>query len=47
LTRWQNYLKRFEKPTTEDIEKLVDIITVSPVIGETREDKDTQRDHIL
>jgi len=43
----RNYLKRFVKPATEDIEKLVDKITVSQVIGETWEDKDIQRGHIL
>ena len=35
--------KRFEKPTTELLEGIVDKIIVSPVIGETREGKETQR----
>ena len=39
--------KQFEKPTTELIEGIVDKIIVSPVIGETREGKDTQRGHIF
>ena len=34
--------KRFEKPTTELLEGIVDKIIVSPVMGETREGKDTQ-----
>ncbi len=37
--------KRFEKPTTELLEGIVNKIIVSPVIGETREGKDTQRGH--
>ena len=39
--------KQFEKPTTELIEGIVDQIIVSPVIGQTREGKDTQRGHIF
>jgi len=39
--------KRFEKPTTELLEGIVDKIIVSPVMGETREGKETQRGHIF
>ena len=39
--------KRFQKPTTELLEGIVDKIIVSPVMGETREGKDTQRGHIF
>ena len=39
--------KRFEKPTTELLEEIVDKIIVSPVMGETREGKETQRGHIF
>ena len=39
--------KQFEKPTTELIERIVDQIIISPVIGQTMEVKDTQRDHIF
>ena len=37
--------KRFEKPNTKLLEGIVNKIIVSPVIGETREGKDTQRGH--
>ena len=37
--------KRFEKPTTELLEGIVDKIIVTPVMGETREGKVTQRGH--
>ena len=39
--------KRFEKPTTELLEGIVDKIIVSPVMGETREGKETRRGHIF
>ena len=39
--------KRFEKPTSELLEGIVDKIIVSPVMGETREGKETQRGHIF
>jgi hypothetical protein len=39
--------KRFGKPTHDLIEGIVSKIIVSPVIGETREGKDTQRGHIF
>jgi hypothetical protein len=39
--------KRFNKPTSELLEGIVDKIIVSPFIGETREGKDTQRGHIF
>lgn len=39
--------KRFEKPTSELLEGIVDKIIVSPVMGETREGKVTQRGHIF
>ena len=39
--------KRFEKPTIELLEGIVDKIIVSPVMGETREGKETQRGHIF
>ena len=37
----------FKKPTTELLNGLIDRISVSPVMGETREGKDTQRGHIF
>ena len=40
-------IKTIEKPTTELLEGIVDKIIVSPVIGETREGKETQRGHIF
>ena len=39
--------KRFEQPTSDLLEGIVDKIIVSPVMGETREGKDTQRGHIF
>ena len=39
--------KRFKKPTSELLEGIIDKIIVSPVMGETREGKDTQRGHIF
>ena len=39
--------KQFEKPTSELLEGIINKIIVSPVLGETREGKDTQRGHIL
>lgn len=39
--------KRFKKPTNDLLEGIVSKILVSPVMGETREGKDTQRDHIF
>ena len=39
--------KRFEKTTTELLEGIVNKIIISPVMGETREGKETQRGHIF
>ena len=39
--------KRFEQPASDLLEGIVDKITVSPVMGETREGRDTQRGHIF
>ena len=39
--------KKFEKPTSDLLEGIVDQIVVSPVMGETREGKETQRGHIF
>ena len=39
--------KQFKKPTTELLNGLIHQINVSPVIGETREGKETQRGHIF
>jgi hypothetical protein len=39
--------KQFEKPTSELLEGIIDKIIVSPLLGETREGKDTQRGHIF
>jgi hypothetical protein len=39
--------KRFEQPTSDLLEGIVDKIILSPVMGETREGKDTQRGHIF
>jgi hypothetical protein len=39
--------KDFKKPTTELLNGLIDRISVSPVMGETREGKETQRGHIF
>ena len=39
--------KRFNKPTSDLIQGLVDKIIVSPVMGETRDGKETQRGHIF
>ena len=35
------------KPTTELLNGLIDRISVSPVMGETRDGKETQRGHIF
>ena len=37
----------FKKPTTELLNGLIDRISVSPVMGETRDGKETQRGHIF
>ena len=39
--------KEFKKPTSKLLEGIIDRISVSPVMGETREGKDTQRGHIF
>ena len=39
--------EQFENPTSKLLEGIIDHITVSPVLGETREGKDTQRGHIF
>ncbi len=39
--------KQFKKPTTELLNGLINQIHVSPVMGETREGKETQRGHIF
>ena len=39
--------KRFKKPKSELLEGIIDKIIVSPVMGETREGKETQRGHIF
>ena len=39
--------KRFKKPTTDLLEGIINKITVSPVMGKTREGKETQRGHIF
>ena len=39
--------KRFEKPTSDLLEGIVSKIIVSPVMGETREGKETQRGHVF
>ena len=39
--------KEFKKPTSKLLEGIIDRISVSPVMGETREGKETQRGHIF
>jgi hypothetical protein len=39
--------KRFEKPTSDLLEGIVSKIIVSPVMGETRDGKETQRGHVF
>jgi len=39
--------EQFENPTSKLLEGIIDRISVSPVMGETREGKDTQRGHIF
>ena len=39
--------KQFKNPTTTLLEGIISKIIVSPVLGETREGKDTQRGHIF
>jgi len=43
----QDIHKRFKNPTTELLEGIIDEIVVSPVMGQTRDGKDTQRGHIF
>ncbi|MDC0195447.1 recombinase family protein [Candidatus Thioglobus sp.] len=39
--------ERFKKPTSKLLDGIIDNISVSPVMGETREGKETQRGHIF
>ena len=39
--------KQFKNPTTTLLEGIISKIIVSPVLGETREGKDTQRGHVF
>ena len=39
--------KQFKKPTTDLLNGLIHRINVSPVMGETRDGKETQRGHIF